>query len=113
MFRKVEKPVEVWMVLCTFPDLEQARQIGTVLVEKQLAACVNVLPGVVSIYRWQGKIEREEEVLAIFKTTAEGVERLEKSLVEAHPYEVPEVVALRPERVAEAYGKWVGECVGS
>ena len=84
--------MEAMIVLCTFPDLDQARQIGAVMVERQVAACVNLVPGVESIYRWQGKVERAGEVLAIFKTTRYA--ELEAALVERHPYEVPEVLAL-------------------
>jgi periplasmic divalent cation tolerance protein len=103
---------DVLLGLCTFPDAEQARQIGTVLVEKQLAACVNLLSGVTSIYRWEGKIEEAGETLAIFKTTKAAWVAFEKALAELHPYEVPEIVALKPEAVAEAYAAWVMREVG-
>ena len=59
----------VMVIFCTFPNTGEARQIGTVLVESQLAACVNIIPGIESIFQWQGKIQMESEVLAIFKTT--------------------------------------------
>ena len=75
---------EIVMVLSTFPSIEKARQIGTLLVEKQLAACVNLVPGVESIYRWQGKIETSAEVLAIFKTTAARQPELSEALGEAN-----------------------------
>jgi periplasmic divalent cation tolerance protein len=97
----------VLLVLCTFPDADQARQIGTVLVEKQLAACVNLLPGVTSIYHWQGKIEEAGETLAIFKTTRGAWAAFEKLLAELHPYDVPEIVAVEPAAVAEMYSSWV------
>jgi uncharacterized protein involved in tolerance to divalent cations len=98
---------DVQMVLCTFPDLPQARQIGTVLVKMQLAACVNLIPGVESIFRWEGKVSTEEEVLAVFKTTTECFEQLERELLVRHPYEVPEVLALPVGAGSEAYLKWV------
>ena len=98
---------EVRLVLCTFPDAASARQIGTALVEKQLAACVNLIPGVESIYRWQGKVETAAEVLAVFKTTAMVFPAFEKALAGLHPYEVPEIVALEPSSVAESYHSWV------
>ncbi|MBL9185273.1 MAG: divalent-cation tolerance protein CutA [Verrucomicrobiaceae bacterium] len=97
----------ILVVLCTFPDVEKARQTGTALVEAQLAACVNLLPGIESIYRWQGAVERAGEVLAVFKTTASSWPSFEQRLRELHPYEVPEIVALRPEQVAESYARWV------
>ncbi|MFT3990555.1 MAG: divalent-cation tolerance protein CutA [Luteolibacter sp.] len=99
------------LVFCTFPDSEKARQIGTLMVERQLVACVNLLPGVESIYRWQGKVETAAEVLAVFKTTAEAFREFEKVLAELHPYDVPEIVAVSPEKVAEPYAKWVGDAV--
>lgn len=98
---------DVLVVLCTFPDSEQARQIGTVIVEAQLAACVNLLPAVESIYRWQGKIETTAETLAIFKTTAAAFPAFEKILTELHPYDVPEIVAISPEKIAAPYHAWL------
>lgn len=98
---------DVYLVLCTFPDSEQARQIGTVLVERQLAACVNLMPSVQSIYRWNGKIEDSTEILAIFKTSRGQYPALESELIELHPYEVAEVIAIRPDQVASLYERWV------
>jgi periplasmic divalent cation tolerance protein len=98
---------DVRVILCTFPNLEQARQIGTVLVETQLAACVNLLPAVESIYRWQGTVETSTEVLAIFKTTTAAFSAFEKALIELHPYEVPEIIAIEPSAVAGTYAAWV------
>lgn len=103
--------MSVILVLCTFPDLEKARQIGTVLVEKQLAACVNLLPAVESIYRWEEKVEQATEVLGIFKTTAEVYPRFREELATLHPYDVPEIVSLNPGDVAGPYARWVGESV--
>jgi periplasmic divalent cation tolerance protein len=97
----------VLVVLCTFPDVEKARQTGTALVEAQLAACVNLLPGIESIYRWQGAVERAGEVLAVFKTAEAVWPAFERRLRELHPYDVPEIVALKPEQVAESYARWV------
>lgn len=98
---------DVLLILCTFPDSEQARQIGTLLVEKQLAACVNLIPAVESIYRWQGNVETATEVLAIFKTTATAFPAFDQALAELHPYEVPEIIALSPEKIAAPYRAWV------
>jgi periplasmic divalent cation tolerance protein len=98
---------DVLLVLCTFPNSEQARQIGTLLVERQLTACVNLMPAVESIYRWQGKVENTTEVLAVFKTTAAVFPAFEKALAELHPYEVPEIIALNPAEVAGPYRAWV------
>lgn len=98
---------DVLLVLCTFPDAVKARQIGTLLVERQLAACVNLLPGVESVFRWQGAVETVAEVLAVFKTTAAGYPLLAEALAAQHPYDVPEIVALVPRDVAAAYAGWV------
>ncbi|HEX7260704.1 MAG TPA: divalent-cation tolerance protein CutA [Luteolibacter sp.] len=101
------------LVFCTFPDVTSARQIGTVLVERQLAACVNLLPAVESVYRWQGKVETAAETLAIFKTTAAAFPEFQRVLGEMHPYEVPEIVAVEPAAVAESYAAWVAGEVGT
>ena len=99
--------MEPVVVLCTFPDLDQARQIGAALVERQVAACVNLLPGVESIYRWEGKVERAGEVLALIKTTRYS--DLEAAIRELHPYEVPEIIALPVVAGLPAYLKWLSE----
>jgi periplasmic divalent cation tolerance protein len=98
---------DVRLVFCTFPSVDVARQIGTALVEKQLAACVNLIPGVESIYRWQGELEDTIETLAIFKTSAGAFPQFERALAELHPFEVPEIVAIEPSAVAETYAAWV------
>jgi periplasmic divalent cation tolerance protein len=82
------------VVLSTFPDAEKAAQVARILVEEQLAACVNVIATVRSIYRWQGAIQDDTEALAILKTTAERYSQLAARLAELHPYEVPEIIAL-------------------
>lgn len=104
---------DVQVVLCTFPDLQKARQIGTLLVEKQLAACVNLLPGVESIFRWEGKVSSESEVLALFKTQRSRYEEFEQTLREAHPYEVPEILALPVDSGGSDYLAWVIKATGS
>lgn len=100
--------MEVILVFCTFPDAEQARQIGTSLVSAKLAACVNLVPGIESIYHWQGKVETSQEVLALFKTTTSCYPELEQRLIELHPYDVPEILAVSPNAVSPAYAQWVG-----
>jgi periplasmic divalent cation tolerance protein len=101
------------IVLCTFPDMEKAREIGTAMVSEGLAACVNLLPGVESIYRWEGRVQQEQEVLAMFKLKSEGFAKLEAALNAKHPYEVPEVVGIHADSVSEKYMKWVGSANGS
>ncbi|MFC5455755.1 divalent-cation tolerance protein CutA [Prosthecobacter fluviatilis] len=102
---------DLLIVLCTFPDLGKARETATALVESQLAACVNLIPAIESIYRWQGKVETSSEVLALFKTTPAAYPRFESRLRYLHPYDVPEIIALKPEHAADAYARWIRECV--
>ncbi len=80
---------EFAFVYATFPDLACAERIAGELIDRQLAACVNILPGMVSVYRWEGKIERGEEVVAIFKTRRSCVEALIAAGVSRHPYDTP------------------------
>lgn len=98
---------DVLLVFCTFPDIGKARSIGIAMIESHLAACVNLCPGIESIYRWQGQVESSAEVLAIFKTTSASYPAFESRLRELHPYEVPEIVALRPDQVSETYARWI------
>jgi periplasmic divalent cation tolerance protein len=102
--------MDTLLVISTFPDAETARQIGTQLVQDQLAACVNLFPSPVeSIYRWKGNIETATETLAFFKTTRATYPALERALAEAHPYDVPEILALPVAAGLPAYLAWVGE----
>jgi len=98
---------EVLVVFCTFPDVETARAVGRTLVEEGHAACVNVLPGVESIYRWKGKLHTEGEVMAMMKTTIWRYQALEARLIALHPYEVPEVVGVKVEMGSVEYLRWV------
>lgn len=97
------------LVISSFPDRKTARQIGTNLVEKQLAACVNVLPSVESIYRWEGKIESAEEVLAFIKSTTARYADLEAEIHRMHPYEVPEIIVIAISTGLPEYLGWIGD----
>ena len=81
------------VVLCTAPP-DEARAIARALVERRLAACVNVLPGVASIYQWEGTVCEDDELLLIIKTSEERLPALTDQLLELHPYDVPEIIAL-------------------
>lgn len=98
---------EVVIVLTTFPNQEISRQIGTQWVESQLAACVNLVPGAESIYRWEGKTEVSGEVLAVVKTTRGRLPALEASLRSLHPYALPEFLVLSPTDGSPDYFGWV------
>lgn len=84
-----------------------ADALARALVEERLAACVNVIPGVRSTYRWEGRVETDEEVLLVIKTVESGLERLVTRLSELHPYEVPEAVALPVGGGSARYLNWV------
>ena len=81
------------------------------LVEADLVACVNILPGVRSIYRWQGAVEDGAEVLMMVKTLPEHFDGVERWLMEHHPYDVPEVVGIRADKVSDPYMRWIEESV--
>jgi len=95
------------LVHSTFADRESARRIATQLVEERLAACANLLPGVESIYRWQGALETAAEVAVVFKTTTERYPALESRLRTLHPYEVPEIVAVPLAHGSASYLGWI------
>jgi periplasmic divalent cation tolerance protein len=99
--------MSVVVVLSTFPSSEKAAEIARVLVDERLAACVNLVPAVRSIYRWQGAIHDAAEVLAIVKTTAERVDALRDRLIALHPYDVPEAIVLPVTDGHAPYLAWV------
>lgn len=97
----------VVMVYATFPNLEEAERIGGELVEAGLAACVNLLPGMKSIYRWEDALQRDDEIVMIAKTRADRVDALISALTVAHSYDTPAVVALPITAGAPEYLDWV------
>ena len=96
-------------VLVTAPNEEEAAGIAKALVEERLAACANIVPGVRSIYRWEGKVQDDPEVLMVIKTRRELFDKLEKRVRELHPYEVPEVIALDITKGSEPYLGWISQ----
>jgi len=100
---------EVCVAFITAPDLEEATGIARALVEERLAACVNLLPGIRSVYRWEGSIEEDAEVLLVVKTRADRAGALVDRVIELHPYDVPEVVMLPAVGGSPAYLDWVRE----
>ena len=97
------------LVYTTWPSIVEAERAGRAIVEKRLAACVNILPGMVSHYWWEGKLERGEEAVAIFKTRATLAEAVSAAVKETHPYEVPAIMVLSAESVDAAYYRWILE----
>ena len=101
------------LVLVTAPDEEVGERLARALVEEGLAACVNVLPGLTSLYRWHGRVERAPEVLLLLKTRKDTVAALETRVAALHPYETPEFVVLVPDHVEARYAAWLaGACGG-
>jgi len=98
---------ETLIIFTTWPSADAAREGARKLIEEKLAACANLLPNVESIYRWKGEIETSTEVMAVFKSTIGSYPRFEARLKELHPYEVPEIVALRATDGLPAYLRWV------
>ena len=95
------------IVLSTAGSEEEARKIAQYLVEQKLAACVNIVPQVESIYRWQGKIESSREWLLLIKTTAEKFERVRDAIRELHSYDLPECIAVAIEDGSPEYLRWL------
>ena len=113
MFRRMNQSAMTLVVFCTCPDAAVAQGIASALVETGSAACVNMLPGLTSVYRWQGKTEYSEEVLLIIKTTSAAYPSLEGRIRELHPYEVPEILAIETSNGLPAYLEWVESCTRS
>jgi periplasmic divalent cation tolerance protein len=102
-------PNAALVVLCTVPDVERGAAIGHSLVAERLAACVNVVPAVRSIYRWEGKVCDDKEALLVIKTTRERLDALAERISALHPYEVPELLALEVRSGSKPYLSWLVE----
>ena len=103
---------ELLLVLTTMPDAASAEQLARSLVEEQLIACANLVPGLLSVFRWKGEIQAENEVLLLIKTRRALLGRLGSRLTDLHPYDVPEMLALPVEAGLEAYCRWVADETG-
>jgi periplasmic divalent cation tolerance protein len=102
----MSEPIVVFM---TAANGEEAARLAEMLVGARLAACVQILPEIESVYRWKGTIERESEVLLLAKSTIDKFEELEREVRAIHSYETPEIVALPMSAISEPYHKWLNE----
>ena len=108
----MSKPARVYLVLVTCPTVRTARTLAHAAVKSRLAACVNLVPKVESVFWWQGKVNQARETLLLLKTTGARFESLRRWLCRRHPYDIPEILALPIERAHQPYLRWVLESVG-
>ena len=95
------------LVYTTWPSIVEAEKAGRAIVEKRLAACVNILPGMISHYWWQGKIERAEEAVMLVKTRASLADKVGAAVKELHSYAIPAIMVLPVESLDAAYHQWI------
>jgi len=100
------------IVLCTCPDITAADAIATALLDARLAACVNRIEGVESLYRWEGSIQKDQEVLLLIKTTAVAFDKGESAISDLHPYELPEIIGVPVTQGSAPYLDWLTKSVG-
>ena len=100
---------DVLLVISTFSDAETARSVAEQVVKGNFAACANILPGVESVFRWEGKLENAREVMVFFKTTKSRYPEFEAKLRALHPYDVPEIVCFQTADGLPEYLQWVGQ----
>lgn len=99
---------EYYVILNTCPDLETAEAIANTLVDEELAACVNIIPGVRSVYIWEGQRTTSQEHLLLIKAMASDYEAIEETILELHPYELPEIIAVSISAGLPEYLDWLG-----
>jgi len=100
---------EAIIVFMTTANREEATRLADMLVGARLAACVQILPEIESVYRWEGKVERQSEVLLLAKSTRDKFAELERQVRAIHSYDTPEIIAVSASAVSEPYQKWLGD----
>src|SRR5438309_7316744 len=106
---RTDNAARLLVVLMTAPDRDEAGRIAEMLVNSRLAACVQLLPEIQSVYRWKGEVEHSAETLLLAKTTSDKFDELDRAVREIHSYDTPEIVALPVSAASEPYLKWVLE----
>lgn len=101
------------LIYCTCPNQESAEQIAQRLISDRLAACVNILPGVSSVYEWQGQIETAQEHLLLIKSPKARYAAIEAAIKALHPYELPEIIAVAIESGSAEYLQWIDSCLST
>ncbi|MCK5077315.1 MAG: divalent-cation tolerance protein CutA [Calditrichia bacterium] len=99
------------LVICTTANKEEAKKIAQCLVKEQFAACVNIIPGILSVYKWEGQIQNDNEHLLLIKTISNAISPLKEKIMELHSYSVPEIIVLDITEGSNAYLNWVGQNV--
>ncbi|HMO17629.1 MAG TPA: divalent-cation tolerance protein CutA [Oligoflexia bacterium] len=100
-----------YIVFVTAPDINSARLLARKAVSSKLAACVNIIPEISSIYLWENEIKDESEVQLLFKTSEKCLKNLEKLILDNHPYEVPEFIAIQTDHIEGRYKAWLNQCL--
>lgn len=100
------------VIYCTCPDKRTAEQIANKLIDERLAACINIVEGITSVYRWEDQRQSDAELLLIVKSRSDIFPSLEKRILELHPYAVPEIIALPIVQGTAAYLSWIDACLG-
>ena len=111
--KTMSEPQPHLLILSTCPDSDTASALGETLVGEGLAACVSLVPGLTSIYRWEGAVQRDSEVLLLIKTSGGRFDALSRRLRELHPYDVPEIIAVPIVAGLPDYLTWVTACTPS
>jgi periplasmic divalent cation tolerance protein len=105
------QPGTAIVVMTTLPGMDDAEKLARILVEGKLAACVQVIPGIQSVYMWEGSIQMESEVLVVIKTLSDKFIDIEDCIKKNHPYTVPEILAIPTSEVTDDYLKWMSSVV--